>query len=213
VREHLKVVEIFKSIQGESTFQGLCCTFVRLSGCNLRCTYCDTYAYEGGTAMPLPDIMNRIRDLNSSLVEITGGEPLIQESVYDLLEALLAGGFTVLLETNGSISLRKVPPGIIKIMDMKCPGSAMDSRNLYSNIASLGNNDEIKFVLSDAHDYQWAMEIIERYDLREKSPILFSPVHEKLRACELAEWILRDRAPVRLNLQLHRYIWGNERKR
>ncbi len=204
----MKIAEIFTSIQGESTFSGLPCTFIRTTGCNLRCRYCDTpYALEGGEELQVEQILNRVRESGISLVEITGGEPLLQEECYVLITLLLEEGYTVLLETNGSLSLEKVVSRVIKIVDIKCPGSGMSAKMDFSNVKHLNEKDEVKFVISDKDDFNWAKGIINKYSLIEKCTVLLSPVVSRLEAREIAGWILEDKLQVRLQLQLHRCIW------
>ena len=205
----LNIAELFYSIQGESSYAGYPCFFIRFAGCNLRCTYCDTrYAYEENH--PLISISRILADLKKYpgvLVEITGGEPLLQEGVYPLFEQLLAADRIVLLETNGSLSLENVPPGVIKIMDMKCPGSSMHEKMNFDNFGFLGPQDEIKFVIGSRDDYDWAQKLVASYALKNLATITFSPVTNNLTAATLAEWILDDRLPVRLRLQLHTILW------
>ena len=204
----MKISEIFTSIQGESTFCGLPCTFVRVTGCNLRCRYCDTtYAFEEGEELNLDQILNRVRESGISLVELTGGEPLIQEECYLLIKLLFEEGYDVLLETNGSVPLEKVDSRVVKIVDIKCPGSGMSDHMDFSNIAYLAQKDEVKFVISDREDFDWAREIIGKYRLIEKCKVLISPVSCKIEAKEIACWILEEKLPVRLHVQLHKFIW------
>ena len=211
----LKINEIFYSIQGESLFAGLPCVFVRLSGCNLRCAYCDTaYAYEEGLVMPLGDIINRIAGYDGCrLVEITGGEPLIQKDTPLLVNELIDGGYRVLIETNGSMDIGRLNPKCIKIMDIKCP-SSNESNSLHKpNLMQLKDQDQVKFVISDETDYRYAKQMLPM--IQGKIPgshILFSPVHGILSPDQLARWILSDHLGVRLHLQLHKVIWpGVER--
>jgi 7-carboxy-7-deazaguanine synthase len=209
----MKVCELFTSIQGESSYAGLPCTFIRLTGCNLRCTYCDTtYAYAGGSERSAEEIMGIVRDSGVKLVEITGGEPLLQEEVYPLVERLLDSGYTVLVETNGSVSIRKIDRRAVLILDIKTPGSGMSGEMDFSNIAHLKQSDEIKFVLTGRSDYEWAKEIMSKYALEKRCHVLLSPVVGNLSPEQLAGWILEDRLDVRLNLQLHAYIFGRGRK-
>ena len=204
----MKVNEIFKSIQGESTYAGLPCTFVRLTGCNLRCSYCDTtYAYEEGDNLTTEEVLARVQALGCSLVEVTGGEPLLQKDVYALITKLLEKGYQVLLETNGSLDISPVDSRAIRIMDIKCPDSGMSGKMDWKNLERLKGNDEVKFVLSSGDDYQWAKAVISRYDLEKKVTVLLSPAFERLEARTLAKWILHDALPVHLQLQLQRYIW------
>ena len=204
----MKVTEIFTSIQGESTFCGLPCTFIRMTGCNLRCKYCDTpYALEGGEELDLDQIMDKVRESGISLVELTGGEPLLQEECYLLINLLLEEGYIVLLETNGSLTLKKLDSRVMKIVDIKCPGSGMSEKMDFSNVNYLTGKDEVKFVISDKGDFDWAKGIIDTYGLIEKCKVLISPVLSRLEAKDVAGWILEERLPVRLQLQLHKVIW------
>ena len=207
----LKITEIFKSIQGESSYAGLPCVFVRLTGCNLRCTWCDTeYAFYGGRDMAIEDILAQVKATGVRLVEITGGEPLLQEEVYPLMRALLDEGHTVMLETGGSLPLDRVPEGVVKIVDLKAPGSGEEARNRWDNLQQLKAGDEIKIVLKDRTDYEWAREAIANRRLADTAPVLLSPVFETLDLKQLAEWILQDGLPVRLQTQLHKHIWGKD---
>jgi len=204
----MKIAEIFSSIQGESTFCGLPCTFIRVTGCNLRCRYCDTsYAFEGGEELKLDQILDRVKETGISLIELTGGEPLLQDECYLLIKLLLKEGYTILLETNGSITLEKVDSRVVKIMDIKCPSSGMSAHIDFSNIAYLDQKDEVKFVIANRGDFDWTRRIIDRYGLIEKCKVLISPVYSELEAREVARWILEERLPVRLQLQLHKFIW------
>ena len=207
----LKVNEIFKSIQGESSYAGLPCVFVRLTGCNLRCVWCDTeYAFYDGKAMSVEDVLKTVTNYGLDLVEITGGEPLMQKEVYPLMETLLAQKYKVMLETGGSLSIKDVPEAVIKIMDLKCPASGEESNNLYENLEFLTAQDEVKFVIADLGDYEWSKDILERHEVHKKAHVLFSPVHDQQDLKELAEWILADNLPVRLQTQLHKSIWGKD---
>jgi len=211
----LTVNEIFHSIQGESTYAGAPCAFVRLTGCNLRCTWCDSqYAYEEGETMSVEAVLERVGGFGCELAEITGGEPLIQEAVYPLMDALIEDDFTVLLETNGSIDLTRVPEDVIRIVDLKCPSSGMTDRNLLSNLDIVGPHDEMKFVIADRADYEWARHLV-RTDrrLEHVHTVHFTPVFGRLEPSELAGWILEDRLPVRLGCQLHKIIWGADTRR
>ncbi|MEW6593681.1 MAG: radical SAM protein [Thermodesulfobacteriota bacterium] len=206
----LLLSEIFYSIQGESSCAGYPCVFVRLSGCNLRCRWCDArYTYEEpGTPWALPAILTEIdRYPATALVEITGGEPLLQEGVYPLMSHLLARGRNVLLETNGSVALDQVPQGVITIMDVKCPGSTMADRFDPANLARLRPGDELKFVLASRGDYEWATDFVQRHGLIGRFPIHFSPVTTELPPADLAGWLMADGLPVRLQLQLHTLLW------
>jgi 7-carboxy-7-deazaguanine synthase len=205
----MKVSEIFYSIQGESSFAGRPFVFIRLAGCNLRCTYCDTeYAFYGGTEMSIAQILRKIEAFPTRLALVTGGEPMLQKSVHELLDQLLAQGYTTLLETGGQFSLEDVDSRVHKIMDFKCPSSGMESKNFYDNIHFLTPQDEVKFVIGDRGDFDWACEIIRRFDLISRvSAVLISPVFTKVPNAELADWILKSGLPVRLQVQLHRIIW------
>ena len=205
----LTVNEIFYSIQGESTYAGQPCVFVRLTACDLRCTWCDTeYAFYEGRKRTVEDVVDEVSGYNCSLVEITGGEPLLQEDVYPLMDRLLAQGRTVLLETGGHRPISRVPSGVVKIVDIKCPGSGEVERNDWENLDRLAVHDQVKFVIKDRADYEFARDVLGRYDLPSRSAaVLFSPVHGVLDPKTLSEWILEDRLPVRLQVQLHKYIW------
>ena len=206
----LSINEIFYSIQGESTYAGRPCVFVRLTGCDLRCSWCDTpYAFNDGRKMSVDDILRQVDLYGSRLVEVTGGEPLLQEDVYPLMERLLDRGHTVLLETGGQIDVSRVPGAVIKVMDVKCPASGEAEKVEWGNIDRLGPRDQVKFVIQDRGDYEFARETVERHALdRRCAAVLFSPVHEVLNPKDLSEWILEDRLPVHLQLQLHKHIWG-----
>ncbi|MFU8818774.1 MAG: radical SAM protein [Desulfurivibrio sp.] len=213
--ETLQISEIFYSIQGESSQAGYPCIFVRLAGCNLRCTYCDArYTYEEpAKVFQLDEVLAAIAQLPpAELVEVTGGEPLLQEGVYPLLSALLAGGRKVLLETNGSLSLARLPAEVHCIMDVKCPGSGMADHLETENFRRLTGRDEIKFVLSHRTDYDWARQIIDHYRLLPGRSVTFSPVSGHLDPAELASWLLADALPVRLQLQLHTLLWPERRR-
>lgn len=207
----LKINEIFKSIQGESSHSGLPCIFVRLTGCNLRCTYCDTeYAFYEGKEMTVTDVVKKVESCEISLVEITGGEPLLQKEVYSLMQTLLEKQYTVMLETGGSLSLDEVPETVIKIMDLKCPASGEESRNNYENLSHLTLKDEVKFVILNREDYEWSRKILNKYSIHKKAQVLFSPVYDKLDLKDLAKWVLEDNLPVRLQTQLHKVIWSKD---
>jgi 7-carboxy-7-deazaguanine synthase len=207
----LKINEIYKSIQGESTYAGLPCTFVRLTGCNLRCQWCDTeYAFDQGSLMSVAQVTEAVRNLKTPLVEITGGEPLLQEEVYPLMESLLAQGHKVLLETAGSAPIDRVPASVVKIMDIKCPGSGEETKNHWHNIGHLTPKDEIKFVILDRADYEWSRDQVRNRNLHSVCHLLFSPVFDKLPLKDLATWILEDGLPVRLQNQLHKIIWNKD---
>jgi len=205
----LQLSEIFYSIQGESSFAGYPCLFFRLSGCNLRCSYCDAkYTYEEpASPTALSALLAEAARYPKALVEITGGEPLLQDGVYPLMEALLAAGRTVLLETNGSLSLARVPLGVVKILDLKCPDSGMAGQMDLANLDLLDSRDEIKFVLSSRPDYDWARAMLAEHRLAEKAKVILSPVIDRLAPSLLAEWLLADALPARLQLQLHTLLW------
>jgi 7-carboxy-7-deazaguanine synthase len=208
----LTICEIFKSIQGESTYAGCICTFVRLTGCNLDCSYCDTrYAFTEGTLMSIDKIMDIVASYGVMLVELTGGEPLFQVESVKLCEVLLQKGYTVLIETNGSLPIRLLPSGCVRIVDVKCPGSGSGESFLLENINYLTAADEVKFVISDKPDFIWACDFIEKFQLHKKSTILFSPCIGRIEPAELASWIVESNIPVRLGLQLHKFIWGDKR--
>lgn len=208
----LYLTEIFCSIQGETSLSGLPTTFIRLSGCNLRCSWCDTpYSFRRGTPHTLPEILTKVRRYGVSHVCVTGGEPLLQKNIYPLMKQLCDEGFTVNLETGGSINTCRVDPRVITILDIKCPGSGMSQKNFWDNLKALRPHDEIKFVINDRSDYDWSRQVCEEYQLLERSKsVLFSPVHNSLDPQELVKWIVEDRLPVRLNLQLHKWIWGSK---
>jgi 7-carboxy-7-deazaguanine synthase len=206
----LTINEIFHSIQGESTHTGRPCVFVRLTACDLRCSWCDTpYAFTEGRKMNVDDVVAQVERFACDLVEITGGEPLLQRDVYPLLHRLLDSGRTVMLETGGHVSIAEVPPQVIRIVDVKCPGSGESAKNHWANLDLLTKDDEVKFVIRDRADYDFARDIVARYGLVGRTrAVLFSPVHGVLPARDLAAWILADGLQVRLQLQAHKYIWG-----
>ena len=204
----LQVNEIFYSIQGESTFTGRPCVFVRLTGCNLRCRWCDTaYAFYDGETLTVEQVLERVRAYKCPLVEITGGEPLLQGEVHSLIDRLLLEGHEVLVETGGSLDVGRLDPRVIKILDLKAPGSGMDRLNNLDNLQYLDRKDQVKFVVADRRDYEWAKQIMAEHALAEKAQVLLSPVFGELDPRELAEWILADRLPARLQIQLHKYLW------
>tara|TARA_B100000586_G_scaffold90137_1_gene64168 strand:- start:50 stop:691 length:642 start_codon:yes stop_codon:yes gene_type:complete len=209
----LKVNEIYYSIQGESTHVGRPCIFIRLTYCNLRCTYCDTeYAFYEGKDIEIPEIMAKIKQWNCNLVEVTGGEPLFQDECIDLLNELTNQNYEVLLETGGSLSISDVPIEIVRIVDFKCPSSGMEKKNLWSIVNDLQPHDEVKFVIGDREDFDWAKEMLNKYSLNEKCSILFSPTFGKIDPSLIVEWILEGDIPVRMQLQMHKLIWESERK-
>jgi 7-carboxy-7-deazaguanine synthase len=206
----LTVNEIFHSIQGESTYAGDRCVFVRLTACDLRCSWCDTpYAFHEGRKMSVDDVVSAVEAYGCPLVEITGGEPLLQEGVYELMDRLLAAGHKVLLETGGHRPIDRVPADVVKIVDVKCPGSGEADRNHWSNLDRLAPHDEVKFVVLDRADYEFARDVVTRTSLPSRAAaILFSPVHDVLDPKTLSEWVIADRLPVRVQLQLHKIIWS-----
>jgi 7-carboxy-7-deazaguanine synthase len=205
----LRVTEIFFSLQGETSRTGLPTVFVRLTGCPLRCGYCDTaYAFHGGESLALDDILARVAGYGAKYVTLTGGEPLAQKHATALLRRLADAGYSVSLETSGALDVADVDPRVSKILDLKTPGSGEEPRNLWSNLEHLTPQDEIKFVICDKADYCWAKEQLQTRRLDRLCPVLFSPVHGGLEPRQLAEWILRDRLPVRFQLQLHKQLWG-----
>ena len=203
------ITEIFKSIQGESTFAGLPFVFVRLTGCNLRCHWCDTaYAFHGGQPMSVEEVMERVRALGGKRVELTGGEPLLQKEVYPLTDKLLGEGYHVLVETSGERFVGDLPRAVVKIVDVKCPGSGESDKFCFDNLAVLERKDQVKFVIVDEQDYQFAQDFLSRHHLHSRvDEVIFSPVFGQLPPRQLAEWILRDGLEVRLGLQLHKFIW------
>jgi 7-carboxy-7-deazaguanine synthase len=206
----LTVNEIFHSIQGESSRAGQLCVFVRLTACDLRCSWCDTpYAFHEGRKMSVDEVVAAVEAHGTALVEITGGEPLLQDDVYPLMDRLLAGGRTVMLETGGHRPITRVPAAVLKIVDIKCPASGEASKNDWSNLDRLQPHDEVKFVVQDRADYEFARDVLARHDLASRTAaVLFSPVHGVLDPRTLSEWVLGDRLPVRVQLQLHKFIWS-----
>ena len=206
----LTINEIFHSVQGESTYAGRPCVFVRLTACDLRCTWCDTpYAFFEGSKRSLDEVIGEVDRFGCSLVEVTGGEPLLQEDVYPLMQSLLDQGKTVLLETGGHRSTERVPEDVVTILDVKCPGSGEVERNDWDNLDRLRPHDEVKFVVKDRADYEFARDIIAMHTLAERAAAIHvSPVHGVLDPKTLSEWVLADRLPVRVQLQLHKYIWS-----
>lgn len=209
----LKINEIFYSIQGEGTRAGLPCVFIRLTYCNLRCTYCDTeYAFYDGKDMSIDEILSEIKQFDCNLVEITGGEPLIQKECFELMTKLCDLDYNVMLETSGSLSIENVDRRVITILDFKCPSSKMVKKNFYENVNFLKPIDEVKFVIGNREDYEWSKELIEKYNLTQKCEVLFSTVFGELEYIELVEWILKDRLKVRFQTQLHKQIWEPDKK-
>lgn len=205
----LRVTELFSSIQGESTYAGMRCAFVRLTGCPLRCTWCDTeYAFYGGRDMSIEAVLTAVREFGCPLVEVTGGEPLQQPEAFTLIERLCSDGYTVLVETSGAIDIGAVDPRAHVILDVKCPGSGMVDRMQWSSLGRLTPKDEVKFVIMDRADYEWAKGVVDEHCLARRCPVLFGPVFGALDPRTLAEWILADRMPVRFQMQLHKYMWA-----
>jgi 7-carboxy-7-deazaguanine synthase len=208
----LKVCEIFKSIQGESTRAGKVCSFVRLTGCNLQCRYCDTaYALTEGEELPLETVVRAVQEHRTHFVEMTGGEPLCQAETPILCRRFLELGYTVLVETNGTLDISLVPPPVIRIVDVKCPSSGHVGSFLQKNFSLLTSCDECKFVVSDKDDFFWALDVVHKENLHEIAAVIFSPNMKLLQPKDLAEWILEENAPVRLGMQLHKIIWGDKR--
>jgi 7-carboxy-7-deazaguanine synthase len=207
----LRISEIFYSLQGESSRIGLPTVFVRLTGCPLRCGYCDSaHAFTGGESMSLQEILETVKGFSAHHVCVTGGEPLAQKHCLALLTALCDAGYAVSLETSGALDISGVDERVMKVLDIKTPGSGEEGKNLWQNLQALSAQDEIKFVLCDEADYQWAKRVLAERELARRCEVLFSPVHDGLQARDLAEWILRDHLPVRMQVQLHKILWGNE---
>lgn len=207
----MRLTEIFYSIQGESSFIGQPCVFIRTTACNLRCVWCDTvYSFYGGEEKSLDDIMQRVADYGCKLVEITGGEPMLQKEIYELCDRLLAAEYTVLLETGGSLDLSKLDPRVIKIVDLKCPGSGEVGKNYWPNLDILQPHDQIKFVIKDRADYDWTLQIVRQHRLDTRFHLLFSPVFNEMLLRPLAEWMLADHVKAQLQVQLHKFIWPPE---
>lgn len=218
-QDFLRVTEIFHSIQGESTWAGLPCTFVRLTGCPLRCVWCDTeYSFHGGERLSLDAILARVDEMGCDLVQLTGGEPLVHRNAFTLAERLLDHGYAVLVETSGALDVSELDPRAHKIMDLKCPGSGESEKNRWENLDHLTERDEVKFVVKDRADYEWSRQVVRERGLAERvgggslRAVLFSPVWDELSLKDLAEWVLEDRLPVRLQTQLHKHVWGPDVK-
>ena len=212
--ERLRITEIFHSLQGEAASVGHPTVFVRLTGCPLRCRYCDTeYAFYGGEWRTIDDVLNEVANYDARFVCVTGGEPLAQPNCARLLARLCDAGYRVSLETSGAMDIGGLDPRVVRVMDWKTPGSGEASRNLVANLAILTEKDQVKLVLCDRADYDWAKQALVEHRLAERCEVLFSPSHDQLEARELAEWILADRLPVRFQIQLHKYLWGDERGR
>ena len=209
----LKINEIYKSIQGESTYMGLPCTFIRFTYCNLRCSYCDTeYAFYEGKDIEIDTIIKKVNKLKTKLVEVTGGEPLIQGGCINLLHKLIKNGNDVLIETGGALSIEKIPKEVIVILDIKCPSSNMSDKNLWTNINFLKKEDQVKFVIGDREDYEWTKKILKKYNLNTKCEILFSPIFNKIEPKIIVDWIMEDNLDVRFQLQIHKFIWEENKK-
>jgi len=209
----LKINEIYYSVQGESTHSGCPCIFIRLTYCNLRCSYCDTeYAFYDGKDMEITDIMSEIKQWDCNLVEVTGGEPLFQEECIDLLNELVNSNYEVMLETGGSLSISDVPKKVVKIVDFKCPSSGMVKKNLWSIVDDLQAHDEVKFVIGNREDFDWAKDRITEYSLDKICTLLFSPTFGEIDPQQIVEWILAENLPVRMQLQMHKMIWSPEEK-
>ncbi len=207
----LRIFEIFHSLQGESSRVGLPTVFVRLTGCPLRCGYCDTeYAFHGGSTQSFEEILANVASYQAQYVCVTGGEPLAQKGCHALLKMLCDAGYQVSIETSGAMDISQVDQRVSVIMDIKTPGSGEENKNLWSNISALEAKDEVKFVLVDRADYDWAKQILAQYDLTQKCPVLFSPVYKTLPPADLATWVLEDRLPVRMQVQLHKILWGEK---
>jgi 7-carboxy-7-deazaguanine synthase len=209
--ERILINEIFYSIQGESTFAGLPCVLVRTTGCQMRCRWCDTtYSFYQGEWMTLEQVLEKVRRFGCPLVELTGGEPLLQPAAHTLMKRLCDAGYEVLVETGGGLSIAPVDPRVRRIVDVKCPASGEAERNHWPNLDQLRATDQLKFVLAGRGDYEWARELVRARDLAARCPILFSPVHGEMELESLAGWVLEDRLPVRVQVQLHKLIWGPE---
>ncbi len=207
----LRITEIFHSLQGETRTVGLPTVFVRLTGCPLRCQYCDTaYAFKGGTLRSFTEIIAKVDSYQADYVTVTGGEPLAQPDCLPLLSQLCDRGYQVSLETSGAMDVKDVDPRVVKILDLKTPGSLEEQRNLYSNLDYLTEQDQIKFVICNEADYQWSKQKLLEYDLAQRFEVLFSPSNQELSPRQLADWILADKLAVRMQVQLHKYIWGDE---
>ena len=209
----LMINEIYHSIQGESSYTGKPCIFIRLTYCNLRCSYCDSeYTFHDGKELTINEIMQKIKKYSCNLVEVTGGEPLFQKNCIFLLQRLIKEKYDVLLETSGSLSIQEVPQKVVNIIDFKCPSSKMTKKNLWGNIDYIEGKDEVKFVIADKKDYNWAKEKIKKYTLTKKCTVLMSPAYEEIESKKIVEWILKDKLNVRFQIQLHKEIWEPDKK-
>lgn len=205
----MRITEIYASIQGETQYAGLPCTLVRTTGCDLRCTYCDSaFAFHGGREMTLPEIVTAVRELGAPLVLLTGGEPMLQREIGHLAELLLQVGYRVMIETSGAHAVDSLPPGVVRIIDVKTPASGESARMRWDVLDGLRVQDAVKFVVRDEADYRWAADLIQSRGLAGRTEVLLSPVHGVLDPQQLVGWMLRDRLPARLNLQLHKYVWS-----
>jgi 7-carboxy-7-deazaguanine synthase len=208
--DSLRITEIFFSLQGETRTVGLPTVFVRLTGCPLRCQYCDTaYAFHGGKKVDIDHILAEVKKYKAKHVTVTGGEPLAQKACLSLLERLCDADYEVSLETSGALSVAGVDPRVVKVVDLKTPGSLEADKNLWDNLSHLTPHDPVKFVICDEADYQWSKQILSQYELAERCQVLFSPSYKQINPGDLADWILRDQLPVRLQIQLHKYLWGD----
>lgn len=213
VSADLRVTEIYRSLQGESTYAGLPCSFVRLTGCPLRCRWCDSaYAFEGGEIKSISQVVKEVKALGVPLVELTGGEPMAQAGAVPLMQTLLDEGFQVLIETGGSEAIDAIPPEVRIILDVKCPGSRMEGRNHWQNLEKLRPHDEVKFVIASKEDFVWAKDVVEKYRLNLRNTVLFSPAFGLVKPRDLAAWILEENTPVRMQIQQHKYIWDPKAK-
>jgi len=211
--QKIKVNEIFYSIQGESSFAGLPCVFIRFTHCNLRCNYCDTeYAFYDGKELTIDEIIKEVDQYKCHLVEITGGEPLLQENIYPLIQDLFNHNYEVLLETGGHLDISQIDKRVKIIMDIKCPSSGESDKVLWSNLENLNSTTELKFVIGDKNDFDWSISVIEKNKLNQKNKIIFSPVFGQLENEKLADWILESKLPIRMQLQIHKYIWHPDKK-
>lgn len=207
----MRITEIYRSVQGETQYAGLPCTLVRTTGCDLRCHYCDSaFAFHGGRDMSLDEIVSAVNGLGAPLVLLTGGEPMLQREIGDLAARLLAAGYRVMIETSGAHPLDRLPPAVVRIVDVKTPGSGEVARFAPTVLDQLGPRDAVKFVICDEADYRWTVDFIRGRDLAARTEVLISPAHGQVDPRDLVEWMLRDRVPARLNLQLHKYIWSPE---
>lgn len=207
----LRITEIFHSLQGESRTSGYTTVFIRLTGCPLRCEYCDTeYAFKGGEWFSFENILEEVKKYNVKYITVTGGEPLAQTRCINLLKLLSDQGYEVSLETSGALDISKVDPRVSRVMDLKTPASKEESKNLYSNIELLTSHDQLKFVICDRNDYDWAVDKIKEYDLLNRCEVIFSTSHQQLKPQQLADWIIEDELAVRFQMQLHKYLWDDE---